>query len=312
MTIDRDPLIESFAQDCSIRGMSHGAILTYKSVLSIYLKYLETQNKTILEAGKDELRGYIEYIKNERKVVYATLESHFSAIGSLYDYLLYENKITTNPVQMVRKRYLKRYKNNGENDSQTRKIVSVEDMAKLVNSTMNPKDRAVIILLAKTGMRRGELVSLDLDDVNQETWTITLKPTAKRTNRVLFYDEEASNVLKHWLKRRECYAKPGNKFLFVTQSGSRLNKNGVYDLVTNNATRVGLHKPEALRLEDRFTPHCCRHWFTTHLRRAGMPREHIQELRGDTRGAAMDIYYHIDPEDLRKSYLACIPKLGLE
>ena len=43
-----------------------------------------------------------------------------------------------------------------------------------------------------------------------------------------------------------------------------------------------------------------------------MPREHVQELRGDARMEAMDIYYHIDEEELRKSYLAHIPQLGLE
>jgi integrase/recombinase XerD len=42
-----------------------------------------------------------------------------------------------------------------------------------------------------------------------------------------------------------------------------------------------------------------------------MPREYIKELRGDTRKEAIDIYNHIDKEDLRKTYLACIPKLGI-
>ena len=64
-------------------------------------------------------------------------------------------------------------------------------------------------------------------------------------------------------------------------------------------------------MEDHFSPHCTRHWFTTHLRRAGMPREFIQELRGDQRQAAIDIYDHIDKEELRKSYLEHMPQLGL-
>ncbi|UEC43438.1 MAG: hypothetical protein METHAR1v1_1400004 [Methanothrix sp.] len=58
-------------------------------------------------------------------------------------------------------------------------------------------------------------------------------------------------------------------------------------------------------------PHCCRHWFTTHLRRAGMPREFIQGLRGDVRKEAIDIYDHIDRKELRESYLAHIPQLGI-
>ena len=42
-----------------------------------------------------------------------------------------------------------------------------------------------------------------------------------------------------------------------------------------------------------------------------MRREFIQELRGDVRGDAIDIYDHIGPEELRKAYLACMPRLGL-
>jgi hypothetical protein len=42
-----------------------------------------------------------------------------------------------------------------------------------------------------------------------------------------------------------------------------------------------------------------------------MPREFIIELRGDKRTASMDVYYHIDHDELRRSYLSCIPQLGL-
>jgi len=47
------------------------------------------------------------------------------------------------------------------------------------------------------------------------------------------------------------------------------------------------------------------------LRRAGMPREFIQELRGDIRREAIDIYDHIDKKELKESYMAHIPQLGI-
>jgi integrase/recombinase XerD len=64
-------------------------------------------------------------------------------------------------------------------------------------------------------------------------------------------------------------------------------------------------------MEDHFSAHCTRHFFTTHLMRAGMTREFILELRGDVRREAIDIYYHVDMEELRRSYLAHIPQLGI-
>jgi integrase/recombinase XerD len=48
-----------------------------------------------------------------------------------------------------------------------------------------------------------------------------------------------------------------------------------------------------------------------HLCRVGMPREFIQELRGDVRKEAIDIYDHIDKDELRRSYMAHIPQLGV-
>ena len=77
------------------------------------------------------------------------------------------------------------------------------------------------------------------------------------------------------------------------------------------AERVGLHDPASKRLEDRFTEHCCRHWFATHLLRAGMPRDYVKELRDDVRREAIDLYNHIDREELRRSYIAHISQLGI-
>ncbi|MDD1742598.1 MAG: tyrosine-type recombinase/integrase [Methanotrichaceae archaeon] len=102
-----------------------------------------------------------------------------------------------------------------------------------------------------------------------------------------------------------------NKALFLNAEGDQLDRGGVLLPVRQAAERVGLHNSESDKMEDRFSPHCCRHWFTTHLRRAGMPREFIQELRGDARREAIDIYDHIDKKELRESYLAHIPQLDI-
>jgi integrase/recombinase XerD len=93
--------------------------------------------------------------------------------------------------------------------------------------------------------------------------------------------------------------------------GSRISKKPIEAMIEKHAERVGLHDPKSTKLEDRFTPHCCRHWFVTHLLRAGMSRDFVKELRGDTRGEAIDIYSHIDRKELRECYLAHIPQLGI-
>jgi len=81
----------------------------------------------------------------------------------------------------VRKRYLRRYKDN--DDDQTRQLISVEEMTCLINSTLDARDKAIITLFAKTCIRRKELIALDVDDIDWVEQNIRLKPAAKRTNR---------------------------------------------------------------------------------------------------------------------------------
>ncbi len=152
---------------------------------------------------------------------------------------------------------------------------------------------------------------MDLDDVDWIEQSIRLKPTPKRNNRTIFFDDETAVILHRWIKARETRNENGSKALFINNLGGRLNRNGVYLAVSKPAEKLGLHNPSSDRMEDHFSPHCCRHWFTTHLRRAGMSREFIQELRGDVRKEAIDIYDHIDKKELRESYLAHIPQLGI-
>lgn len=180
----------------------------------------------------------------------------------------------------------------------------------MVAGILGPRDKSIVLLLLKTGVRRHELTTLDIEDVDMQAMSLTLKPAAKRSNRVVFFDPETSEVLARWMKARS-HRVTSTPALFLSFRGTRLADQTVLDVVVDAAIRAGLHHPESDRLEDHFTPHCCRHWFTTHLRRAGMPREFIQELRGDARREAIDIYDHIDMDELKESYLAHIPQLGV-
>jgi integrase/recombinase XerD len=187
-------------------------------------------------------------------------------------------------------------------------------MVMLVNSILSIRDQAVVITLAKTGLRRSELASIDAeDDINWVEQSITLKRKKfkKRSGRTAFFDDETARVLKRWNAQRiKLY--PKTMALFVNEYGERLGRNGIYNLVTKYSEAVGLHNSKSDRIEDHFSAHNCRHWFTTWLRRNGMPREFIKALRGDRRRDAIDIYDHIDREELRKAYLAYIPQLGID
>ncbi|TFH12157.1 recombinase [Candidatus Bathyarchaeota archaeon] len=302
-------LIYGFIDDCRLRSYSPETIRSHRSNLRTINGFFKKNGLTFQEVDKDSLRKLLGYLKNTRRVGSKTVESYYSALSSFYEYLIFEDMVAVNPVPSFRKRYLAKYKNGGQGAQ--RKLLSVEDMSRLINGTLEIRDRALMAVLAKTGVRRGELISMDVGDVDWSYGRIKLKSKNKRSNLYVYFDEETAVVLSKWLRLRDGYAAGGEVALFVGDLGKRIGRNMVYRLVTGHAERLGFHDPDSSRLEDHFSPHCFRHWFTTHLRRNGLSREFIKELRGDSRGEAIDIYDHIDHDELRKAYLAAIPRLGI-
>ena len=304
---DFNVLIENFWKDCKLRGMTKESSRRYKSSLEIFANYFRNTNP--VDVNNQMLKDFLEYLKFERGVKHKTIENYFAALSAFYDYLIFEEITDKNMILPFRKRYLKMYKNDSEQAK--RQLLSIEDTSRLVNFIMDPRDKAISVLLAKTGIRRGEMLKLDVDDIDWNNYSIVLKPTPKRSNRTVFFDDECSIVLRRWLKVRE-KLNPTTKALFISyQTFERLSRNGASNAVVKYAQKLGFHNSGSNNLKDHFGPHCFRYWFTTYLIRNGVPREYVKELRGDTRKEAIDIYHHIDKEELRKAYLACIPKLGI-
>jgi integrase/recombinase XerD len=299
-------LIEEFCRDCRDRNIK--SVVTYEVYVKQYLDVLASRSKNTTSADKTDLKAFLSGLR-QRGLKQASIEKAFTALSSFYAYMVDEELISSNPIPSFKRKYIRPYK--AGNTSDTKQLISVEQASLLVNSTLNSRDKAILILLFKTGMRRGELCSLDVDDISLDNKTLRLKPTAKRSNRLLYFDSEAEYVLRAWLQFRKQRNKYGSPALFLSRKGLRLSKAQIYEIVTKHASRVGLHNPNSRHTEEHFAPHCCRHWFTTHLIRAGMPRDFVKELRGDVRHEAIDIYNHIDKKELKESYLAHIPQLGI-
>ncbi len=301
--------LKDFSKDCESRGLTKHTRQTYVCNLKVFLNHIQGNP---FKVDTNILRDFLDYLKNMnyirgktnlKGVCNQTVNAYFSAISTYYDYLIYTGKISNNPVLPFRKRYLAKHKRqfNGEN---SRQLISITQMKQLINQDMPIQHKAVLLIMAKTGVRRGELLSMDIDDINTTSKEIILKPKAKRTNRLVFFDDETAAVLKIYLKWRESRARC--QALFISPYGYRMHKDTPNYIVEFYGTKLGLHDPNG-NLNKKLTPHCFRHHFTTYLRKAGMPREFIQELRGDSRNEAIDIYDHIDLGELREAYNDCIP-----
>lgn len=305
-------LLEDFLEDVRMRGWRESTIVTSKNSLNNFFQVID---KSCLGVSLPELKKYLNWlakrdgIMGRKTITTETIRKYFNNLASFYEYLEFEEHIVRSPIPKFRRRYLSHI--TKKNDSSKRQLISVEKMSDLINSLLDPQEKAFFCILAKTGVRAGELISIDLDDINWKNYSIKLKPTGKRSNLIVYFDNECAKVLRRWINTRESLAAKAETALFINKAkGDRITYHIVRYTVNKHAIRLGLHDTSA-GLEQRFGPHCFRHWFTTHLRRFGMPREYIKELRADSRSETIDIYDHIDEEELRQAYLANIPQLGM-
>jgi integrase/recombinase XerD len=299
-----EKLISMFAEDLETAGKSKDTIKTYPWTVKNFSKFV---NGNLLGVTKEYLKSYLNTMR-ERKFKQASIDRYFVVLSTFYEFLIY-NEIykQANPIPAFRKHYLKQYKDTpGESE---RKCPTTQEATKLVNSILSTRDRAIVVLFFKTGIRRKELSELDINDIDMNKMTIKLKKTAKRTNRLVYFDEETAYVLRRWLKRREILNKKQNPALFLSKYGDRLEPYPIDTLFRKYAKAAGLYKGN--QLEDKITPHCARHWFTTELLEAGMSFQHVEHLRGDKGRAAATRYHHPDEEKLKREYQRIIPQFGL-
>lgn len=291
-------ILNKFLKDCLARGLTKHTVETYKSSISAFLDRFPDPSQVTLE----NLVDFLEDLRAQN-LQSSTLKGSFAALNTFFDYLVFTGHLISNLIPSFRKRYLTRLKFNGA----ARQLISVQDMRILVSAAPSILERTILLLLAKIGMRRGELLALKYSDVDLKTNTIRLPKKAKRTNRIAFIGPELHETLEEYLAWREPRAK--SDWLLVSKHGGRIHKDLPGKILAALGIQNGLHDPKG-PLSKKLTPHCFRHWFTTHLFRAGMDPQYIMWLRGDSMGKqSWQLYNFIDPEQVRADYEKRIPKL---
>jgi integrase/recombinase XerD len=144
------------------------------------------------------------------------------------------------------------------------------DVKRLLSVTKKIRDRAMILVLLRTGMRIGELLRTRVSDVHLEERRILLWVGEKnRTGRVVYLSEDACEALRAWERKRD----PGKALLFYAQGRSSMSYTGARRLLGKYLEKANLsHKGYSL--------HGLRHTCATELLNAGMRLECLQQLLG--------------------------------
>jgi site-specific recombinase XerD len=172
------------------------------------------------------------------------------------------------------------------------RAIDPEDIKKLLAVIKETRDRAVILLLLRTGMRIGELLSTRISDINLKEKRIDIYEAQKnRAGRVVYFSEDAERALKRWLGERD----PDQEYLFYGKSGNPLSYETMRQMYMTYIEQAELAKKE-------YTLHSLRHTFASELLNAGMRLECLQPLLGHKSIEVTRIYARLTDNTRREEY----------
>lgn len=264
------------------------------------------------QVREGDIKGWITAMRG-RNVSDQSIKLRVDLLRRFFDYLIEapeQEGVTMNPVSRIAKRLP-----SGRRQTQ-RPFKSTEDVGHMIKSTFNPRNRAILTVLAKLGLRGGELTGLDVPDIDFGDRTIHIDRhfddradilIAGRKNgasSTLPLDDETVKVLKVYTATRQ----PAGDTLFVSRGGGRMSSGEVGRVVGEYVTKSGI-----LKNGERITPHYFRAWMTYQLTINGCKPEIVQVIRGDVANTMANFYTReiLSFDDVRREYLKSVPIFGL-
>lgn len=275
---DDDSLLPLFLTAKEVEGCSPRTIAYYESTIS---HMVATVSKPYTQIESNDLRNYLCNYEATRNAGKVTIDNIRRILSSFFSWLEDEDYIVKSPVRRIRR---------VKTATVAKEILSDEDLESLRNGCANARDLAIVDLLATTGMRVGELVRLDISDVNlQERECIVTGKGNKQ--RPVYFNARAKLHLRAYLNSRtdNCPA----LFVSLNRKASRLSIGAVEARLRAIGERCGVH---------RVHPHKFRRTLATHAIDKGMPIEQVQKLLGHARIDTTMHYALVNQSNVKASH----------
>ena len=253
---DNFELLDLFLSAKKVEGCSLKTIKYYKSTIE---KLLVDLDKSVDNISTDDLRNYLSQYKKTGNVSKTTVDNLRRIFSSFFSWLEDENYILKNPVKRIHRVKKGRV---------VKETLSDEEIETLRDNCDNLRDLAILDLLVSTGMRVGELVSLNIADINFEERECVVFGKGE-SERVVYFDARTKLHLLEYLKSRT----DNNCALFVSfrYPHDRLGISGVEKCLKRIGDKSGIVNVH---------PHKFRRTLATNAIDKGMPVEQVQKLLG--------------------------------
>ena len=249
--------MDMFISAKRIEGCSERTLAYYKATIEHMLSIIITPLRQI---QTDELRAYLAEYQLRNNCSKTTVDNIRRNLSSFFSWLEAEDYIIKSPIRRIHKI---------RTGSKVKETLSEECIERIRDSCLYIRDLAMIDLLYSTGIRVGELVNLNIGDINFEERECIVYGKGNKQRKV-YFDAKAKVHLKRYLEQRKDYSEA----LFVTLDSpfERLKISGV-EIRLRKLGRLAL-------LDQRVHPHKFRRSMATRAIDKGMPIEQVQKLLG--------------------------------
>ena len=273
-----EELIDKFIASKEIEGCSIRTIKYYKSTL------LMLNSKTDLHfthMTPDHLRTYLTDYQKINNCSKVSIDNIRRNLSSFFSWLEEENYILKSPMKRIHKI---------KTDEVIKETLSDESLEQLRDHCDNLRDLAIIDLLASTGMRVGELVNINIDDVDFENRECVVFGKGNK-ERPVYFDARTKIHLRNYINSRT----DKNPALFVSldKPYNRLQISGVEIRLRNLGRRLGINKVH---------PHKFRRTVATRAIDKGMPIEQVQNLLGHSQIDTTMHYAMVNQNNVKESH----------
>jgi integrase/recombinase XerD len=253
--------VEAYVHDQYRRHLSPNTLKNSFTVIRDFLQLVKEGGKCDLDkVTREDIESYIEH-EQDRRVKPSTISMRVRSLRAFFHFLIDEGALC--PEILLKKVKIK------VPDALPR-AMDPDDVKKLIRVVKDTRDRAMVLVLLRTGMRIGELLHTLVSEVSVKERKIEIYEAQKtQVGRVVYLSEDAVVALKAWLRKRESQ----KKYLIYARGRETMSYPAARMVFQKYLDKAGL-------LHKGYTLHCLRHTFATELLNAGMHLECLQQLLG--------------------------------
>jgi integrase/recombinase XerC len=284
------------------KRFSAHTVLAYTNDLSQFVAYLENiySLTSVQEVRHFHIKSWVAALATD-SIQARSIVRKLSTLKSYFKYLLKHRLTEHDPMLKI---IAPKTKKRLPVVVQAENLENLFEKIEFTDDFSGWRDRAVLDLLYSTGMRRGELLSLHIQDLDFQRLTLTVMGKGAK-QRALPMSKNLVDVLNKYLYERHAqFPRSNYKQLILTDKGEPIYAGAVYNMVKHYLSLV-------TTIEKR-SPHVLRHSFATHLSDNGADLNAIKLLLGHANLSATQIYTHNSIEKLKKVYQQAHPKAESE